>query len=60
MNREEKNQILKALTILMNVCNNHQCEYCPLGMDERICMLEAISPAEWELNSEEPIWRAYK
>lgn len=58
-----REEIINALEVIRDVCKEHHCSTCPLrhvnGMSRGICELEN-SPEEWELNTEEDAWRAFK
>lgn len=60
--KEEKNDILKSLQTIRQVCfDTKDCATCPLGNENGDCMLSSDRgyPINWSIGIEPPkIWRA--
>ena len=51
--------ILKALTIIQNICSTTNCHQCPFtreNVDE--CYIMTVTPIDWRINRPQEIWRA--
>ena len=55
MNKEE---ILKALKTIQNVCESHQCDTCPFANYSEECMKQERAPIDWIIGTEDTRWRA--
>lgn len=60
--KHTKNEILKALTIIKEVCEEFQdCTKCPYGDCMGVCgVLDRDIPASWEIKEIEEVWRAFE
>lgn len=59
MERENKEEILKALRTIKGVCIAHAlCENCPLSKNER-CVVNEQIPEEWQIKSTDT-WTAFE
>lgn len=56
-----KNEILKALTIIKEICDEaNDCDICPYGDCMGICqILNNDSPNTWIIKESEGVWRAF-
>lgn len=58
---EKREEILKALTVIQEVCNNAPaCEYCPLRNQDGNCTLQRCAPHRWDLNNAHQEWCAFR
>lgn len=60
--KHTKEEILKALHIIKDICQDEStdCDNCPFGNDEDLCRIKDRIPANWEINKEDSVWRAFK
>lgn len=62
MDDKEKQELLFAVKIIKDTCSNHEmdCRECPLYYAED-CVISsaAVRPADWVLNDEDAVWRAF-
>ena len=58
MNDREK--ILDALKVIKDTCDDSDCKTCPLANNHEICLVQAQTPALWDVKGdEEVVWRAF-
>lgn len=59
--KHTQEEILKALQIIKDTCNDEtiDCDNCPFGDDEDLCRLKFTIPANWKINKEDNVWRAF-
>ena len=60
-----KENIVEALKVIKSVCDDNECQTCPLGnIDDTtgkiLCMIKHITPDVWIINNETDVWRALK
>jgi hypothetical protein len=57
-----KNEILKALTIIKEVCEEvEDCINCPYGDCMGVCqILQNDTPNSWAIKEAEEVWRAFE
>lgn len=64
--KHTKEEIIGALKIIKEECNEVLCQQCPLGGNEMIngsfCRLKSSNPGDWQIKEELPkeVWRAFK
>ena len=59
--KHTKNEILKALTIIKEVCEEiGDCTICPCGDCMGVCLVSDDVPTSWEIKEVEEVWRAFK
>lgn len=55
-----KEEILRALKTIQNVCKEHLCcDDCPLEKNGW-CVVQDQEPEDWKINDTDKIWRAFK
>ena len=55
---ENKEEILRALKTIQNVCREHQCcGTCPLSKDD-CCVIGDQDPVDWRIRTAET-WKAF-
>ena len=55
-----KEEIIKALNIIQEVCNETDiCYKCPLSDNRDGCVLQNMSPIDWDIKTSEDVWRAF-
>lgn len=61
MDDNKKQELLFAVRIIKNTCSNHQmdCHECPLYYAGYCVINNENLPADWVLNDEDAIWRAF-
>ena len=62
MKEQEKQEILKALQLIKDICNSNQCEKCPFGgSDDGECNIHSHMPYDWSNKEpdESDTWRAF-
>lgn len=62
--KHTKEEIIKALNVIRDECNEHSCMDCPFGdtklVDGNRCKLKRKDPALWTITKEEEHWRALR
>ena len=53
------NEIIKALTIIKNICDDCICETCPFMLDDTTCGITDDEPSNWHIKSLDN-WRAFE
>jgi hypothetical protein len=57
---ENKEEILKALKVIQNICKSTtRCYQCPFGNDDNDCISQNRSPEEWKIGEKVEVWRAF-
>lgn len=49
--QNENKEIIKALTIIKNVCDDSVCEDCLFSDNHGICLVTGDSPNVWKINN---------
>ena len=60
--KHTQEEIIKALHVIKDTCKDEtiDCGNCPFGNDEDLCRLKDRIPANWIINKEDNVWRAFK
>ena len=60
--KHAQEEIIDALQVIKDTCRDEtiDCDNCPFGNDEDLCRLKDRIPANWIINEEENVWRAFK
>lgn len=53
-----KEEIIKMLGALKEICASNICADCPFGNEEESCVFENFVPSDFRINEEDAIWRA--
>lgn len=56
---DQKDQIIKAIKVIREVCLKNSCERCPFGDDAGDCRILEEVPEKWTVSGEQ-VWRALK
>lgn len=61
----EAKSILTSLKIIKTVCEDNECQTCPLGKidiktGKSFCLIKGMTPNAWKINSEIDVWRAFR
>lgn len=61
MNEQEKEEILKALQLIKDICNSNRCDDCPFGGGQSDCKIHSTMPYDWSNKKPdgEETWRAF-
>lgn len=61
MNAQQKKELLKALQLIKNTCNDCTCQDCPFGGAGSDCNICSRMPYNWDIKEpeQEEIWRAF-
>jgi hypothetical protein len=58
---ESKEEILKALKTIQNVCKSHgSCSQCPFGTNDNYCEIQGRAPEDWKIGEKQAVWRAFE
>lgn len=49
--KHSEEEIINALAIIQDTCEEHDCSKCPFGTNDAICLIKRDSPIEWLLNA---------
>ena len=56
----DRNELLKALKVIRDTCNDSDCKTCPLANGSEACLVQTETPALWNIKGdEEVVWRAF-
>lgn len=53
-----KEEIVKMLKALRDICNSNTCADCPFGHEDGGCLFNNWSPSDFRINDESSVWRA--
>lgn len=57
--RHSEEEIINALAIIQDTCEEHECSKCPFGTNDGKCLIHDHCPAEWHFNApRKETWRA--
>lgn len=60
MMKYTKEEILNALQIIKDTCEESKCCSCPFGNIHEMCVIQDAPPSHWSFADEEKLWRAFK
>lgn len=61
LTNEKKEEILKALTVIQEVCNlAPNCACCPLRTQSDNCTVRSYAPHQWDIDTVHQDWRAFR
>lgn len=56
----DRQKILDALKVIKDTCNDNDCKRCPLADGKEECIVQAQTPAFWDVKGDEKVvWRAF-
>lgn len=61
--KHTKEEIITALQIIKDTCRDEtiDCDNCPFGNDGNLCRINHDGiPANWKINKEDNVWRAFE
>lgn len=60
--KHTKEEILNALHVIKDICQDESmdCDNCPFGNEESLCLIKSSIPYHWEIKKSEEIWRAFE
>ena len=63
MNEQEKQEVLKALQLIKDICNSNRCEHCPFYDAYSSACNITCKPCDWDNKKpeekEDETWRAF-
>lgn len=58
MNKYTTDEMINAVTVIKEVCEQHDCPDCPFHKYDDDCVIQGILPTDWEIKT--PVMTIFK